>query len=794
MSRFVKIQLFALLLFLAWASFPAAFATNPGDSLNTSNPASVKPVSVVNPTAWISDCYNRLNGIYLYQAGLDFDTAKMFAGIRQHEKVIRILKKDFYDNKNTLSLRSVFNLKMRVAEILSDVRKWQQKIHTVNEALVVKTHEILLIKTEIELFRRESDSIFRANFDDAVNLLAQRQRNGETAIVHAMKKNTGIENSLMEIDLMVYLFYADINTLHKDKEQSLLSRELPPVWRSSPAVYPKGIGEVVVASFKQTLESLEYYGEMSLWRIIIFRALIFILCLIPIKIFNDELRKKKILDAIPLVFLDKFPKTASLIMGLALAPFVFVHPPHAFMEFILIGLTFTTTMLIFKLYPKINKVLMASLIAAFLILYLINFFVTPTFIGRLIYSSSILLLIPLYRLYKQLPEFGLRYYKEVRILLYFLAIHLVTGWFFEIWGNYTLGRSIILAAFSLLVIIMIVRVTICTLIDYLGIIAYFLNQRMKTVKINAVYLQQKIRPMLLLLSVLFIVTAYLFNMNVMELVDRAVTGFLTSPRQIGSTTFTVMSILLFFLSVILAFFLATLIRYTLETQQEHSVNQRSKFGGYLLLLRILVILSGFVIGIIASGLPINQFSIFLGALGIGVGLGLQTVVSNLVSGLIIAFERPFVIGDMLEFGAERGRVKEISLRATLIATTDDADILIPNSTLLSQNLKNWTNSGKQRFVSLDIVTDPEVETALVIEIIGRCLDNIDNIQREKSTVYFSQISESGCHFNVFMLIDDLSNGFMLKSLVLSRVQAEFLTHKIRFGQKFYTMPPPQAKA
>ncbi|MEI7724508.1 MAG: mechanosensitive ion channel domain-containing protein [Bacteroidota bacterium] len=760
------------------------------DTTGTSKVRIVKdklPLYLDNPAIWMSECYDHLNSLYLFQTGHSFDTTRLFDNFREHLVTIAIMKKNFYGKSGSLNIRTVDNMQMRVAHILEEITQWQQKIHHENELGVEKAKEILRIKNEIKQFDEKADSAFLVTYAEGITRLSTWQRTGETVILQTLKRNTAIENKIIGIKTEIYLFHTDLLKLLKNKETELITRELPPVWASSPAAYPFSIWNVLSASFMQTLESLKYYGELSLWRIVIFRGLIVLLCLVPIKIFNDEKRKKKILDGTRLTFLAEFPKSASVVMGMAVAPFVFIHPPHAFMEFLLVGLTFTVTMLTLKQYPRINKLLLTVVITSFLVLYLINFFVTPTFIGRLIYTSSILLLIPLYMIYKQMPSYQLAYTKTTRVMIIFLAVHLVTGWLFVILGYYTLGRSIILSGYNLLIISMILRIAIFTLLDYIEIIAHFFNKSVTRVKIDSRYVCDNTKPLLIFFAFIFNIVAYLYNMNIFDLVNSGIDQFMTTPRSIGTTTFTFMSIFLFFVSVYLAFILASLIRNTFLPQHEQTVKQRSGLGSYLLLLRLLILCTGFVVGILASGLALTNFAIFLGAMGVGIGFGLQNLVSNLISGLIIAFERPFVVGDVLDFNNETCKVKEISLRATMVSNSEGADILIPNNTLLSANLKNWTISNKQRLVELKVQTTIEANPAQVMEIIDQCLGLIPNVIKDRSLILFSDINDTGMVFTIKILVKDLSNSSSTKSQLLAAIHGAFFNKGIRFPQRIYTI-------
>jgi len=237
------------------------------------------------------------------------------------------------------------------------------------------------------------------------------------------------------------------------------------------------------------------------------------------------------------------------------------------------------------------------------------------------------------------------------------------------------------------------------------------------------------------------------------------------------------------MAIYLSFFFAALLRNAFEPDFDQSVLQRSRFGSNMMLIRLLIICSGFIIGILASGLPLTNFTIFLGALGVGIGFGLQSIVGNIISGLVIAFSRPFVVGDILEFGEEKGKVKEISLRATVISTTDEADLLIPNNTLMSSNLKNWTIGGKQRYILLNILTTHEADPQKVMKLIKQSIDEQKNIIHQRSYVNFSEITEIGFLFKVKFLIPDLIKGDMIKSELLSSIQSEFAQEQIKFAKR-----------
>jgi small-conductance mechanosensitive channel len=133
--------------------------------------------------------------------------------------------------------------------------------------------------------------------------------------------------------------------------------------------------------------------------------------------------------------------------------------------------------------------------------------------------------------------------------------------------------------------------------------------------------------------------------------------------------------------------------------------------------RYAVISLGFVLALSITGIPLDRLAIVLGAFSVGIGFGLQTVVNNFVSGLILMFERPIQVGDTIEVGGLVGRVRQIGVRASTVETFDGAEVIVPNGNLVSGQLINWTLSSRNRRIEVQVGvaygTDPERVLALL---------------------------------------------------------------------------------
>jgi len=155
----------------------------------------------------------------------------------------------------------------------------------------------------------------------------------------------------------------------------------------------------------------------------------------------------------------------------------------------------------------------------------------------------------------------------------------------------------------------------------------------------------------------------------------------------------------------------------------------------LLITRLLVLIGGYLLAIAASGLPIDKLTFLLGALGVGIGMGLQNVVNNFVSGIILIFDGSLQIGDEIEVSGQAGKVKEIGLRASTLSTADGGEVIIPNGNILSQNILNWTLSSDQKRIVLEFsLTGKELDANVINEVINSTIKNIPDVVTQKKPV------------------------------------------------------------
>src|SRR5262249_15206541 len=162
-------------------------------------------------------------------------------------------------------------------------------------------------------------------------------------------------------------------------------------------------------------------------------------------------------------------------------------------------------------------------------------------------------------------------------------------------------------------------------------------------------------------------------------------------------------VLAFVLTVWLAFLVSSGIRFVLE-EDVYPHLRLARGLGYMIsnLLHYAVLLLGFLLAVSALGVDLNKFTVLAGAFGVGLGFGLQGIVNNCVSGLTVLLERPIHVGDAIQMGDLTGEVRRIGIRATTVRTWEGAEVIVPNASIVSEKVTNWTYSDLLRRMDVSV--------------------------------------------------------------------------------------------
>lgn len=181
-------------------------------------------------------------------------------------------------------------------------------------------------------------------------------------------------------------------------------------------------------------------------------------------------------------------------------------------------------------------------------------------------------------------------------------------------------------------------------------------------------------------------------------------------------------------------------RSTLEVSVRQSVGT---------IIRYIVVVIGFLVIVQTAGIDLTTLNVLAGAIGIGVGFGLQNIASNFISGVIILFERPIKIGDRIEVGEVEGDVVAINARSTTVVTNDNIAIIVPNSKFVSENVVNWGYVDRKiRFripIGVAYGSDPRQVEQLLLDV---AKENPDVLDEPAPAVRFLSFGDSSLDFEL----------------------------------------------
>ncbi len=240
-----------------------------------------------------------------------------------------------------------------------------------------------------------------------------------------------------------------------------------------------------------------------------------------------------------------------------------------------------------------------------------------------------------------------------------------------------------------------------------GLVAYVLRARplrtLFAVQQHRDLLQRRVHLALRWISVGTWVYFSLAALGVMSASWTAVDTVLGARYVRGSVSMSLGDVVAFGLTIWAAFLLSSFVRFVLQEDVYPRVGlPRGLAYALSSLLHYAVILVGFIFAVAALGFDLTRITILAGALGVGIGIGLQSVVANFVAGLILLLERRIHVGDSIETGDLQGEVREIGFRASTIRTWDGAEVIVPNGRLTSERVTNWTLSDRMRRVDLKV--------------------------------------------------------------------------------------------
>jgi len=734
------------------------------------------------------------------KAGID--TVGINNELEQIETIIKVVGDGVFTNKGTAqTYRNLTATSKILSELLNRANARKDLIDKYEKSLVQFRYKIDSLSADTSLYKFPKDSLLAHEYVQKINMVANEINPADTALTYAINNVHKLQKIVNLVAIKLRTQLEEVDNYQEELSANMFSREFANL--GADVGYARPFNQIFYFSYIKAKLNFIFYtrnnpGRIFLILLMITMSTIFLRTLQKMIGYKDNADD----DSQRLLVL-RYPVISAIIMVLNLGQFIFSDPPFIFnclfwitpavcltivfrrfitRHWMMIWLTFVV---LFAITCFDNLILQASRVErwAMLILALAGFIV------------SILVLIK-----------GRRDELREKLILYFIGLAAfleLASLVANIFGRYNLSKTLLISGYLNVVIGILFLWTIRLINQGLCIASsVYTRQDKKLFYINFDRVGEKAPPLLYILLVLGWFVLFGHNFYVFKEISDPLNDFFFNERTLGNYTFTVNNILVFFLILAVSIVVSKIVSYFASESNTDPVNtgnvRKAGLGSWLLLIRVAIMSTGLFLALAASGFPIQQITVIVGALGLGIGLGLQTLVNNLVSGLIIAFEKPVNVGDIVEIGGQGGTMKSIGFRSSIISKWDGPDMVIPNGDLLNAHLINWTLAGSKRQIEIIVGVAYGTDLQKPQQIIAGLLAENKRIhEHPKPAVLFQNFNNSSIDIKTIFWVRDYKDGAAVKSEIIAAIDVAFKNEGIVIPfpqQELYIHQPPADEA
>ena len=673
------------------------------------------------------------------------------------------------------TLRYLFVLRDNLDRIQDNLDDWQSDLEDVNAKLVQNQKDLIKFSKDSTLKIVPYDSAVRKTFFAQLKVV----RGLWYKIDSVNRKALLNVNLLQDKAAVAYTKTLDeddqIDSKIKGFADKAFSGETSAIW--VPDARYNDLDSALNSTVKLNNLLLNYFVKSQ--TITNLLGLTFLLLVFILVLYSRAKALKNHEDAEKLFneanYICKRPIISSLLLVTVIVPYFYTHPPTVLLEvFFLLSMVFAL-MLIKKDLPKASFNFLIALFVLAVGYSISNLFIEISNADRyLILGLSMVSILTAYTLYKKYKRSPAEHLPNTGLALQIFIALEVLSLILNITGRFSLAKIAgVTAVFNLWLVVtlfLVVRIIIQ------GLYLQFQIKRSSNNIINWVdynLVQKKFRKALILLGSLLWLFSLLQNLNIDDWAADTLHDIFNQKQAVGDSSFTLGGFLTFIFVIWLSSIVSKIISYLFDISAQRvtdlSVLKR-KNRTSALIIRIGVFSIGFLLAVAASGFPIDKLTIIISAFGVGIGFGLQNIVNNLVSGLIMAFEKPINIGDVIEVDGHTGTMKEIGIRASKVVTGDGSEVIIPNGDFISHQVVNWTLSNSNRQIDLRLITAYGVDIAKVKDLLNGLLSNRDDIMTTPApSVLLNNVSESAIEFKVLFWVADIGKTGEIKSRILAEI-------------------------
>jgi potassium efflux system protein len=633
------------------------------------------------------------------------------------------------------------------------------------------------------LYKISSDSATSVRYMKKLMLVSAEIRPADSAFKQAMTNVASLQTKINAAVNQLAASIEQIGVFQKELSSRVFAREFSNI--TGPVTFIRPFKEILRLSYAKEKLALYFYCVNNTGRMVLLLLLIIVAALFLRSLKKRLKEENKLSEDLSRQLVLRYPLLSAILLIINIFQFTLPEPVFAFdaIIWVISGICLT---IIFNNY--ITKYWMRSwliMFALFLFACIDNFILQASRIERwfMLVASVVGVVSCCVILFK-----GRQRELKEKWIVYFIAlvgvVELVAT-LSNIYGQYNASKTLLTTGFFSVVIgiLFLWTIRLVNEIFSLAFEAYQAADR-KSFYINFKRLGNKVPRIFYVLMIIGWIALlgrsfYAFNSIVNPIKD-----FFSQEIYIGNYSFSVQSIVLFFFIIILSTLLSRIVSFFAADNADKS-GEKKGLGSWLLIVRISIMTAGLMLAFAAAGIPTDKITIILSALGVGIGFGLQTLINNLVSGLIISFEKPVNVGDIIEIGSNSGVMKSIGFRSSVIYTWDGADVIIPNGELLNQHLVNWTLTNTNRRINIIVGVAYGTDLELAQRILKELVTKDERVlQSSPASVMVEKFNDSSIDLKFLCWVKNVREWVAVKSDVMLAIDIAFKENNI-------TIPFPQ---
>lgn len=711
---------------------------------------------------------NKVNGVL--KRGLD--TLEIHDDLPQVQRLLESIKNNIYSTESSPNLRSLNAAKVLLLQNGAKLNGWQKLLDKYTGNLQGLRKEITTGLTLQEF----GDSAVLQLYGTELRDLGRKWKTLRVEFEEQTKNLAALLQRVTGASILTTDLLDEVNYRIRMVKRGMLQKTDPFIWEPAPTT-ERTFLELMSRSLRFGWRMFLYYFTEQWSFILGLFGVSFLFYFLVRKGVAVIAQKNQEILLEPIKYLGNNSSWCAALLAFTIIPFLSFSPPAIFIELFWFAMLLVATRLARADWSRDFRKYWWAVLFLFFLFGFDNIITRNTASERwLILFCSILAVFTGWKLIREVRDDPERYPSfQLEVLWLFVSAN-AAAVLLNIFGRFTLAKVISNSA----VIGMAHALSFYLLVEIFLEALYILLEGYGKNKLSAYFqfsaIKVRFRKILVVIGILFWLLAFLWSLNILDSTSDAVTTFLQKERMIGTMEFTLGSIAVFILVFWCSFAVSNVLRFFFggSNSNQFGASNKNKMGSWILVVRLLIISIGFLLAMGAAGIPLDKLAIIIGALGVGIGFGLQNIVNNLVSGIILAFEKPMDVGDVIEIGPNTGRVKEIGIRSSKISTFDGADIIVPNGDFISQRLTNWTHNNTYRRIELIIGVAYGTNLDIAQKAVQKMLDaEPDIVQQPGPSILWHELGNNAVNMRILFWTSDFDNWVALKSRVLKSIYQEF---------------------